>query len=320
MESSRKSSVSVVLFSIAPLNLFRGVEVWRIEKFKVVPWPKERFGRFYSGDSYIILRTYYKTPEDKKFSFDVHFWLGKDTSQDEAGTAAYKTVELDDLLGGVPVQHREVQDHESELFLSYFPKFHAEDGGVETGFKHVKPAEYRSRLLQVKGVKTRVVVREVEKSYKSLNSGDVFLLDAGMTVMQWNGVNSNPQERRKGAEFSYGIQQERNGTPKITVYSTLSEIKIIISLFINNIGEGDGDLADFWQLLGGEGKVTSGAAAGNDGAATNAPKRLFRLTDTSGRADFKEENTNGKVRKSHFDTKDGRFYIYYPFYISSLNF
>lgn len=34
---------------------FSGVEVWRIEKFKVVLWPKERYGEFYTGDSYIVL-------------------------------------------------------------------------------------------------------------------------------------------------------------------------------------------------------------------------------------------------------------------------
>lgn len=69
---------------------------------------------FLAGDSYIVLST------KSNDNWDVHFWLGNQTSQDEAGTAAIKTVELDDSLGGLPVQYREVQDHESALFLSYF--------------------------------------------------------------------------------------------------------------------------------------------------------------------------------------------------------
>jgi hypothetical protein len=68
---------------------------------------------------------------------DVHFWLGFDTSQDEAGTAAYKTVELDDFLLGAPVQHREIQGSESNLFLSYFPRLIVASGGIASGFKHV---------------------------------------------------------------------------------------------------------------------------------------------------------------------------------------
>ena len=42
--------------------------------------------------------------------------------QDESGTAAIKSVELDDSLAGAAVQHREVQDHETTLFESYFKK------------------------------------------------------------------------------------------------------------------------------------------------------------------------------------------------------
>lgn len=41
-------------------------------------------------------------------------------TQDEYGTAAYKTVELDTFLDDKAVQHREVQGFESELFRSYF--------------------------------------------------------------------------------------------------------------------------------------------------------------------------------------------------------
>lgn len=43
-----------------------------------------------------MLQTYKVTPDSEELSYDLHFWLGEETTQDEAGTAAYKTVELDD--------------------------------------------------------------------------------------------------------------------------------------------------------------------------------------------------------------------------------
>ena len=87
--------------------------------FQVEHWDKEQYGEFFNGDSYIVLHTY-KEPDTDALKYDVHFWIGKYSTQDEYGTAAYKTVELDTLLDDKPIQHREVQGHETKLFKSYF--------------------------------------------------------------------------------------------------------------------------------------------------------------------------------------------------------
>lgn len=63
-----------------------GIQIWRIEKFKVVPWPKKQYGQFHIGDSYIVLHTQKKKNSDA-LVWDVYFWLGDETTQDEAGTA-----------------------------------------------------------------------------------------------------------------------------------------------------------------------------------------------------------------------------------------
>ena len=62
-------------------------------------------------------------------------------------------MELDDQLGGSPVQHREVEGHESSAFLARFKKgVRYLKGGVASGFHHVDPdAPYPNRLFKVKG-------------------------------------------------------------------------------------------------------------------------------------------------------------------------
>jgi len=185
-----------------------GLYAWRIEKFKVKVNQDAKSGILYDDDSYIIMNIY-KDKDTPKLFYDIHFWLGTTTSQDEAGTAAYKTVELDDFLGGDPIQHREVSGHESRLFMSYFPKgLRLLSGGVASGFNHVEPEAYKPRLLWLKG-KKRVRVQQVEMLISKLNTGDVFILDAGENIYQFQGKACGLKERSKGAELGQALDDER---------------------------------------------------------------------------------------------------------------
>jgi hypothetical protein len=72
-----------------------GLELWRVEAMDIKKQPPS--GKFHTGDSYVLLSTKEK---GNALTHDVHFWLGAETSTDEAGVAAIKAVELDDALGG----------------------------------------------------------------------------------------------------------------------------------------------------------------------------------------------------------------------------
>eukprot|EP01112_Ceratiomyxa_fruticulosa_P000352 TRINITY_DN1031_c0_g1_i1.p1 TRINITY_DN1031_c0_g1~~TRINITY_DN1031_c0_g1_i1.p1 ORF type:complete len:377 (+),score=77.26 TRINITY_DN1031_c0_g1_i1:270-1400(+) len=247
-----------------------GLQIWRIEQFHVRHVDKHDYGKFYSGDSYIVLYTYKHANKDALLH-NIHFWLGLETTQDEAGTAAYKTVELDDHFGGEPIQYREVQGFETEQFLTYFREhgLFILEGGVASGFKHVKPEEYKPRLLQIYGNKY-VKVIQVPLTYKSLNSGDNFILDAGLHIFQWNGHKSSVHEKAKAAQLTHAIRDEREGRPEVIV-----------------LEEGHEDAA-FWKALGDKGPI---APQGPEPAPKDkhaGRKSLHRLSDAKGELKFTE--------------------------------
>ena len=92
--------------------------------------------------------------------------------EDEYGTAAYKTVECDEILDGAAIQHREIQGKESAKFREYFGgKLKYLEGGVESGFNHVEEEEFEVSIYQIKGTRGMVEIKEVALSRDQMNEG-----------------------------------------------------------------------------------------------------------------------------------------------------
>lgn len=134
------------------------------------------------------------------------------------------------------MQHRELQGHESDKFLSYFkPCIIPLEGGVASGFRKYEEEEFETRLYTCKGrrvVKMKqardsihmnshiflsslflcdqnfISIMQVPFARSSLNHDDVFILDTEDKIYQFNGANSNIQERAKALEVVQYLKEK----------------------------------------------------------------------------------------------------------------
>ncbi|CAI0427864.1 unnamed protein product [Linum tenue] len=235
-----------------------GLEIWRIENFHPVAIPKASYGKFFMGDSYIILKT--TALKSGALRQDIHYWLGRDTSQDEAGAAAIKAVELDAALGGRAVQYREVQGHETEKFLSYFkPCIIPQEGGTSSGFKHVEAEEHQTRLFVCKGKH----VVHVPFARSSLNHDDIFILDTTSKIFQFNGSNSSIQERAKALEVVQYIKD------------TYHDGKCEVASIEDGRLMADAETGEFWGFFGGFAPLPRKTASDEDKLPASDETKLF---------------------------------------------
>jgi len=259
-----------------------GIEIWRVEnsrtdgggpRFGIAAWPEAKYGQFHRGDSYIVLRTIKADNCDKLFN-DVFFWIGSESSQDEYGVAAYKAVELDDLLKGEAVQHRETEGNESSAFVKCFPKgITYLEGGVDSGFRkvnvndgHVLECNRLFRVVKKKGEKT-VRCFQVPVSCSSLNQGDAFVLDTGKKIFTWFGSMVSPFEKSKAAQVAHNMRENRLGDCE-----TFPDI--------------DDENEDFWKLLGGRSEI--GPAQDDAPVMKQAVKKMYLLSDANGSVKVKQ--------------------------------
>ncbi|XP_036074581.1 villin-like protein isoform X4 [Rousettus aegyptiacus] len=195
------------------------LHIWIIENLKMVPVPESAYGNFFEEHCYIILHVPQSPKATQGASSDLHYWIGKTAdakAQDAAGTF---TQQLREVLGDATVQHREVQGHESDCFHSYF---HGgviyRKGGLASAVNHVETNLYNvRRLLHIRG-KKHMSATEVELSWNSFNKDDIFLLDLGKVMIQWNGPRSSISKKARGLSLTCCLQErERGGRAQIGV-------------------------------------------------------------------------------------------------------
>jgi gelsolin len=280
-----------------------GLLVWRIENFEVIQWPDKEYGTFFDGDSYIVLHSYKVGPKEDpdKLGFDVFFWLGAHTSQDEAGVAAYKTVELDEFLHGAATQHREIQESPSDDFLALFPRMTIRRGGVASGFRHVEeaPKEEITTLLRVfkqpgaSSSRDTVMVVEVDPTWQSLDEEDVFVLDKGDKIWVWQGKKCSPMEKAKAAQVVHDMTLAKHVDVEV-----LAETESRSRLVVDMLGGKDGAPLDGFQHKRPVASRSSARGAGG------RPRRLWRLSDASGELNFDVVKDNQPISESDLDGND----------------
>jgi gelsolin len=114
------------------------------------------------------------------------------------------------------VQYRETQGFESARFLAYFPHLICLHGGAASGFHHV-PTESALPPLKLYRIGLRgpskLTIIQVKAEPQGLAEGNVFVLDKGTEVWQFDKKSSVGKERFKAAEFVRSLVDEN-----ITLY------------------------------------------------------------------------------------------------------
>jgi len=215
------------------------VDVYRIHNFQKVDVPKELYGQFFGGDSYIVLYSY---ENNKRPAWIIYFWQGNESTADEKGTSALLTKEIFDQHNGEPVQVRIEQGREPGHFLTLFKgKMVIHKGGFASAFHNKKQTDTvvdakAPRLYQIKGTNAlNAKAVEIDPVASNLNSSDVFGLFTADNLYIWSGSNSTKEENATALTALKPLQGSR---------------KLV------NVAEGS-EPEEFWTALGGKAEYST---------------------------------------------------------------
>ncbi|XP_006512124.1 villin-like protein isoform X2 [Mus musculus] len=226
------------------IDSHRALQIWITENLKMLPLPERAHGNFFEECCYVVLHVP-QSPKATQGGFsDLHYWIGKDASA-EAREAAVSFVQcLQEDLGDQTVLHRESQGHESDCFHSYFhPGVIYRKGGRDSALKFAETNMYNvQRLLHIRGRK-HVSATEVALSWNSFNKGDIFLLDLGKVMIQWNGPKASISEKARALTLTCNLRdRERGGRAQIAVVDAENEATNLLRIMEAVLGCRSGSL------------------------------------------------------------------------------
>ena len=192
--------------------------VWRVDSGELRLVPEEEHGTFYRGDAYLV----YSASEQTIYgggrrvrgplAVHIHYWVGTKTDGESALFAAMKGMKLDRLLGGRPVQHREMERFESPRFRSYFRAALKYLEGSASEDEDSTPA----RMFIVRGKRRPLIYQTPAVAWEYLNDGDAFVIDSEKFVFVWCGRSANGLEKIQAVRLAQGV---RNGRAVVIVAS-----------------------------------------------------------------------------------------------------
>lgn len=205
------------------------VQVWKVDDFKKVEIPKEKYGEFYCGESYIVLYTYIWKNKD---CYLIYFWQGRKSRVQEKGSSALLTIQLDDQLQGQAKEVRVVQNKEPEHFLRIFKgKFFIHLGRDESGDESKANApSNEAKMWQVGGTNEwDVKAIQIPCAARFLNSRFSYIITKDESSYVWHGMAASEHEKA----FA-----ERSAT-----FGNLN--KVVIRM------EEGSETPQFWEAIGG---------------------------------------------------------------------
>ncbi|GJV45643.1 reverse transcriptase domain-containing protein [Tanacetum coccineum] len=135
---------------------------------------------------------------------DIHYWLGKDTSQDEAGAATLKTVELDAALEGHSFQYLEVSVNNG-LLLSMLFELHVAFcywlGILNNGILSAGSVILRGILTTPDSIDQDRVIIVAPAELEAFLLSHSEILDAAVITFKYYKAVSELQQKKDGGMF-----------------------------------------------------------------------------------------------------------------------